>query len=371
MQYTNKVLEKMEKKRSYNKKYSDFFYRWSLEEKALSKNNSLETIGSLNLARRLQRKADRIYNCMNLWQWDLYEKNKLMDLKRVNRCNNNRVCPNCKKLDLAKAIHKFNPIFNDLITKQGYYPYLATFTIPNCSASELKSTIKKLFKDFYKFYLGFSSNDNRAIKFRNLHFVAGLRVLEITYNKENDTYHPHLHCILFSDTSYNELDFKKDILGFYSSKRKTYNKHSLNDINISKVWTLINQGDRLSKKNYDSLSSDPRDLLQCDIRELDERGILEVLKYTFKDTDIANYEVFKIILSAIENLRLRQGYGELYNISFEDVDVGELQNISDFLIEKENPSDLLTREIRELVTTYKNYTKISRFVPNTFNDIID
>lgn len=371
MEYTNENLKKMEDKRKkYNKKYSDFFYRWSLEEKEKSKINSLDTIGSLNASNRLDKKSKRIGTCLDFWQWDLYEKNKLMDLKKVNRCNNNRVCPNCKKLDLAKCMHKFTPIFDKLISQEGYYPFMATFTVPNCSGKDLRFTIKKLFKDFYKFYLGFSSNDKRKISFRCTDFVACLRVLEITYNKITNTYHPHLHCILFSKY-YDINDYKKYIKGHYSFKRNSYNYHSDNDVNISKIWTLINQGVRLSKKNFADLSDDPRDLLQCDIRELDQKGIFEVLKYTFKDSDIHSYDTFKTIISSVDHLRLRQGYGLLYNIQFEDVDTGELQSLDEFLIEKEDPSSLLTREINVLVTTYKNYTKISRFAPNVFNDIID
>ena len=57
----------------------------------------------------------------------------------------------------------------------------------------------------------------------------------------------------------------------------------------------------------------------------------------------------------------------LYNLKCEEVDTGLKQELE--LVEKENPSSLLTREINELVTTYRDYKKISRFNNQLDNNI--
>lgn len=358
MEYTNEILEKINSLKQVNKRYSRYYYKWSLEEKKL-----------LNFSSRLKKNSDRILYCMNLFQWDLYEKNKLMDLKRVNRCSNNRVCPNCRKLDLSKAIHNFNPAYKKMLD-DGYNAYMLTLTIPNCPGGNLSDTITLLYRNWVKFFNGYYRQDKKSFKFRGVEFAAALKVLEITYNLQNDTYHPHLHCIVFAK-DIEQAVLHKYLVGHYSKKRGTYNLHSDLDIEFMQVWTMICQKIRLTKTNVEKMSKNPTELYQADFRELDEKGFYEVFKYTFKDIDICNYKVFKTMLSALDHRRIRQGYGELYNLQVEDVEVGELQDIQDFLFTKENPSNLLTREINDLLTTYKEYTKISRFTPNVYKDIID
>lgn len=93
---------------------------------------------------------------------------------------------------------------------------------------------------------------------------------------------------------------------------------------------------------------------------MDSAGIVEVLKYTFKDTDIKSYDVFKNIELAISNKRIRQGYGILYNLKLEDDADGEKLSLEEFLNESEVPSLLVVREIKELLTSYRDYKKISR-----------
>lgn len=57
--------------------------------------------------------------------------------------------------------------------------------------------------------------------------------------------------------------------------------------------------------------------------------------------------------------RLRQGFGILFNVKCEDIDDGELQELS--LSVEESPTTLYTQNIEDLYTTYESYRKISRF----------
>lgn len=358
LEYTNEILEDINRKKLENKRYSRYYFR-------LSKELNDQAV----LSKKIKNRSENILNCLNLWQWDKYDNNKLLDLQKVNRCKNNRFCPNCRKLDLARSIHSFNKPFTDLMI-EGNYPYLLTLTIPNCTSNNLEETINLLNKSFTRLWRGFYEDSQNTIKFRELEFTACLKVLEITYNKHLKTYHPHLHCIVFSK-QYNVGYFNKCIKGHYSNKRKSVNLHSHADIHIAKIWTMIVDKIRLTEENYFLMSDDPTKLYQVDIREMDESGIYEVLKYTFKDSDVSNYQVFKTLVNALERKRLRQGYGALYNIKFEDVQEGDKQSIDDYLTIEENPTNLLTREIKELVTTYKEYRKISRFTPIEYKTIID
>lgn len=362
MHFTDEILKKIKKNKDKNYKYAGYFFRMS---KDIGENMSY-------MSEKYVKRSNRLKDCMDLWAWDKYELNKLLDLRKVNRCNNNRVCPNCRKMELAKFIHKFNVPFKDLLSK-GYNPYLVTLSMPNCSADDLKITIEFLYKCFKRLYRGFGESvlSQNSFKFRDMSWGAALKVLEITYNKYTDTYHPHLHCIVFSDDDYCQDLFEKNIPGLYSTKRQCIDYHSLMDLELRQIWTMICKKIRLTDKNYSNMSTKFKDLYVADIREMDEKGVYEVLKYTFKDTDIKNYTVFRTIISSLENKRIRQGYGLLYNFICEDVNCGEIQDLQEYLEIEEDPQALLTKGISQLMVEYKDYKKISRYTPNEYNKIIE
>lgn len=350
MDISNEVLEDMQKRKfNYNRQYARWYMTMSEEYK-----DSLSAYSS-----HLNGRSERINNCLSLWQWDIYRKNKLMDLQKVNRCLNNRFCPNCRKWDLASAIHNLRKPLNQLLL-EGYYPYLVTLTIPNVEGKELRWTIEKMNKTFRKLFGAFSySLDGKTKGFQDrlIEFQGALKVLEISYNAGNDTYHPHFHCMFFS-SEYDESLFVKETPGEWSNKRQSYNFYSDIDIQIMKLWTMYYKGIRLNVNNYNKFQLE--DCYLCDIREMNSSGIVEVLKYTFKDTDIASYSVFKNLVIALDKKRIRQGYGVLYNLKLEDDADGEVLSLEEYLNEEEDPENLLTHEIRELLTDYKEYRKISR-----------
>lgn len=350
MDFTNETLMEMNNRKiNYNNKYANWYIVMS---------NEL-MVPFQAYAEMLERKSKRIRACLNIWTWDVYEKNKLLDLQKVNRCMNNRFCPNCRKWDLAGAIHNLKKPFNKFLL-EGYNPYLVTLTVPNVTGNELRSTIEKMNKAFKKLFKALNYSLNKTTKGfsdRLIEVDAALKVLEITYNSTTDTYHPHFHCLFFSQ-DYDQSLFLKTIPGEYSNKRQSYNFYSLMDIQIMKIWTLCYTGQRMTLKNYDNLNLE--DLYLCDIREMNSSGIVEVLKYTFKDTDIQSYEVFKTIEMAIERKRIRQGYGLLYNLKLEEDTEGERLSLEEFIDEPEDPEELVTFEIKQLVNDYKNYRKISR-----------
>ncbi len=354
MEFTNEILEKMDsKKKKYNNQYSKWYYGMSEEFK---ENFSI-----------YKKRSERINDCLNLWHWDKYEKNKILDLQSVNRCNNNRFCPNCKLLDISKFIHKFRDVYKQY-SDLGYHAYMLTLTIPSVSASQLRNTIDKLNKSFLKLMQKYTYDLDNKLSYSNrlIKLEGGIKVLEITYNQEQG-FKPHLHCVVFSNYNICEKLINKHIEGKWSNKRNSYNMKSFVDLQIGQLWSMIWYNERLTSKNITDIVYDPKQEyfkkgkknLEVDFKELDESGIYEVFKYTFKDTDIENYYVFKTLVQALENKRIRQGFGILFNMQCEEIEIGEVQELE--LIEKENPVSLLTYEINELITTYRNYKKVSRF----------
>lgn len=342
-------------KQQLNAIYSRYFHVMSKDDKLNSK--------------RFQRLSDNIVSCLSLWVWDKYEENKLLDLQRVDRCNYSKWCPNCRKLALANAIHNFSPSFESLL-HEGYNPYLLTLTVPSVRGEDLKHTIHLLNKCFRKFFQALSlpvGQGYKGFKNRAIQFDAAIKVIEVTYNSKTNMFHPHIHAMVFS-LDYDVNDFDKNVLGLWSSKRDKADKHSFMDFHMMQLWTMCWKGVRLTSKNWEVWSDIKligNDYLYiCDIKEMNPRGIYEVFKYTFKDTDILNLYVFKTLFNALDGQRLRQGYGLLYNVKIDDNESeGEKQDISDFLEVNKNevPEQLLTRELEQLIKVYQPYRKISRF----------
>lgn len=361
MEFTDETLQRIIDKKAINKNYQLNYYWYS---------EVLEQEGLFNYSRKVRNRGERLSNCLNYWEWHKYEVNKVLDLQKVNRCMNNRFCPNCRAFEISKFIHHFGNVYKEKIYDK-YNPYLLTLTIPNVEGDQLSETITKLYDSFNRFFKAFNQEigqGKKGYRDRLIKFDGGLRVLEITYNSKTNMFHPHLHCIMLSEEYDIEL-FRKQYQGEYSYKRKSYNMYSELDLHLQKVWYMCYNKMRISKKNYDSLE----DKYLVDIKELDDKGIYEVIKYTFKDTDVKNKYVFKNLVIALENRRIRQGFGVLRGLKCENVEEGQRQNIEDYLLidKKEVPQEISMEDPTTLLTpVYRNYKKISRFKSDKFlNDI--
>lgn len=352
------------KKKEYNIKYANYFFRMSKE--FINKN--------------FINRSDDLKNCLNYWSWDMYQQNKLLDLKSVNRCKS-RFCPNCKQLDISRFIHKFREIID--INKDKYNFYFLTLTIPSCSAAELESTLKKLNKSFTRLKEMYSYDKltptgkkaKKAYQNRLIDIAGGIRVLEITYNSRNG-FHPHYHIFVMTEKPIPYDLLSKKHIARYNKNRKSIDLKSDLELQISRKWAEVWYNTKVSKNDYKLHNvyfneEKGYKVLEVDFREFDERGIYETIKYTFKDSDISSFEVFKTLYFALYGKRMRQGFGVLYNLKIDDseLEVGEEQGLE--LEIAENPIELITRGITELLTTYKDYKKISRKQSPIDNNIDD
>mgnify|MGYP006883561622 CR=1 FL=1 len=348
MIFENDILKLIDDKKKYNDQISRYFYRLYCESTVNNKYFNL---------------ANRVKDCLNIWVWDAYHKNFVLDLQKVNRCKC-RFCSNCRKFDLSRALNNLELPFKDLILR-GYSPFLITLTVPNCSGDDLPFVVDKLQKSFKKFYNFYSCDDKKGYFDRYMRFDACVRCLEITYNLMTNMYHPHYHVLVFS-FDYNPVLFDKKYVGEWSNKRQSYNMYSDIDMQVRELWTI--SYNNLTIRDIKSLESS----LICDIRECDDKGVFEVMKYSIKDTDIVNYDVFKNLYFGLYNRRIRQGYGLLYNLKLENESSGKEQDLEQYLKVKESPSQLVTTDMKTLYkSTYSNYIKLSRFNKDKFVDRLE
>lgn len=167
--------------------------------------------------------------------------------------------------------------------------------------------------------------------------------------------------------------FIKYILGRFNFKSGDRVVYSLTDVFIQKLWFMVMNG--INIKKFESQSDNWGDNHIADIRELDfPKGIHEVFKYVFKDSQIENYEIFKIFYKSLKSCRIRQGYGKLFdNIDLDNfINNSFYKDISAYLMFNEDPEDLYLNSIYELFNSCKDFKKISRFSSIKYvQDIID
>ncbi len=88
-------------------------------------------------------------------------------------------------------------------------------------------------------------------------------------------------------------------------------------------------------------------------------GIYEVFKYFFKDLDIRNQEIFRDLYFGLKRKRLRQGYGELYNVKVDDMDIRDDDCIENYLeFKDEEPEIVANKYVSDMTEKYGDYKKI-------------
>lgn len=301
----------------------------------------------------ITNKIENIKLCNKFWQIDKYKKQKIKDFKKTNLCRD-KFCNNCKKVNQAARMAKYMPE----LKKYDDISYHLTLTSPTVSGEYLKDKIKLMAKSYRTLNLYITGKKKvNGFDFSSWKCKGSIRSLEVTF-KDNQ-YHPHYHCLLLLE-GIGTLD--KTIINDYSySYGELKNLYSKEEILIQKLWYLIINGIRITKKNIDSLDIG----YSCKMDKLGEGDYNELFKYMTKeiaeDGQVLTYQNFKTLYYALYRVKQIQGYGLLYRITDEgDTEsfIEEYQKIIDELQKVEIPLNVL--ETLEELLKDKDYTMISR-----------
>jgi len=221
------------------------------KEWALKKKNNLLLVESFQ-RNFMKTQAAKAFACGTDLEFRVYSDGK-RQLTKSNFCKI-RLCPMCNWRRSIKIFSQVSRIM-DVLEKEHDYRYVfMTLTCKNVKGQDLFDTVRKLIRDF--------SNMTKLKAFQCFH--GFIRVLEVTYSKDRDDFHPHLHVILAVNKSYFK---KKD----YISQKQ-----------LTAIWRKVCGFD------YDPM---------VDIRKVknNETGedsgkalgsaVAEVSKYTVKDSD--------------------------------------------------------------------------------------
>ena len=278
-------------------------------------------------ARLYEETNDEIHNnrstsvrlCGKYMDFDYYRLQGVKELKRINLCRD-KFCSNCQALLAAQRLHKYTPVLNGYAEE--YDLYHVVFTLPNCTAEELRPTLDLMYKKF-----GYMTRYLRGVKkikgidFTLYGYQGAVRSLEVTQNFNTGTFHPHFHCIFILAKG---LNLEKCHINQYSfDGDKLINEFSDFEILLQKVWRLVLEGKKVKKSSLDELKqgfSVKADLLK-------DGDYKEVFKYAvkgcLKDGKLYDYESFKTLYYALYGRRIIQGYGVLHSLKFEDDEIIE------------------------------------------------
>ena len=150
---------------------------------------------NLNLAdsyKRLgEKKYYRVIDCSTFLEFGV-TKTSSLKLLQANFCKV-RLCPMCAWRRSLKIFGQVSKVMDQVEKNYNYRYIFLTLTVKNCYSEDLKDTLDLKTKSFNK--LSERKAFKKAIK-------GYFRSLEITYNKEDNTYHPHFHLILAVNKSY-------------------------------------------------------------------------------------------------------------------------------------------------------------------------
>lgn len=196
-----------------------------------------------------------------------------------------RFCPFCSKGKAEKDAVHLSTLIKSL--EQDHAFIFLTLTMPNVKADCLKDAISKMNNAFNLYF--------QYVKIATV--VKGyVRKLEVTYNREADTYHPHFHCL---------IAVRK---GYFSAKE--YIKHD----DWLHLWQKAMKDPSISQVNVKRAGK----------KGSMEKAILELSKYMAKDSDyLYSYEVFKTFYFALKGRRLIV-YGGCFKEACQKYEAGAL-----------------------------------------------
>lgn len=353
-----KSIRNIVKNNEYNKVIMNYYQK-------LLKDNTL----AVNEMQVLS-KVDRMGNCNEFWEMDKYEKHRIKDFISTSLCKD-KFCNNCKKVKQAQRMAKFIPLLRPF--KENMYQL--TLTVPNVKGEELRDMIKRMFQAFARLIEYLKGKEKiKGIDFEQYGYKGTIRSLEITY-KGND-YHPHIHAlIVFEPPSLlpkgkGKANFIEHFSVFknkntysidYTGKRET-RLFSDFEIMIQKIWRLLNEKQKVTKKNIDNLELG----YSCQLDKFKEDDFIELFKYMTKATsekrEVMSYNQFKTLYFALDGVRQIQGYGCFFSLKDDNkMSIEEIDNVYDGLVEELQKEEAPVRVYEEpSEATKDDYTVISR-----------
>jgi plasmid rolling circle replication initiator protein Rep len=266
------------------------------------------------------KKAVKARNCGSFIEMREYLDHS--ELHNANFCKG-RLCPMCNWRLSQKRFSNLSAV-TELAKSNKYQLLFLTLTSKNVIGENLKAEIKNIFTAWRNL-----SDKNPNFK-KSIH--GWFRALEVTYNQDTDTYHPHLHVILAVKSTYSKPGYYINQQSWSELWQRYLKIDYLPIVHIQKAYT---------KKNQKSAE-------------------IEASKYTVKDTDYLienniklSAQVVKILDSALRAVRII-AYGGILKRYYQDLQLQE-ENLTDDL-------DNITEELAYIIKKYRWNFGLSKYL---------
>lgn len=288
-----------------------------------------------------KRKAERLRECGQILTFKVYDNGK-KKLDHMNSCRV-RLCPLCAWRRSLKAFSNSMKITDYLQEKKEYRYLFITLTVKNCKAEELSQVLNNMFTGL-----------NRLLQLKIIKsaWKGFYRGLEITYNKNADTFHPHFHFLVAVNPSY----FKSK---FYISQKK-----------LQEIWAQSLRLEYLPICNIKAVKITEEKNVSAEQKRIEMRKALaEISKYAVKDKEYIyqndlelSVKVVKVLDEVLKDRRLI-AYGGIMKeakkkLQLEDEENGDLTHITDDILTKDEIYNIV---MYSWSTGLKEFCEIKRY----------
>jgi plasmid rolling circle replication initiator protein Rep len=129
-------------------------------------------------------KADRVRNCATELTFSIAEGRKHLESAWFCRV---RLCPMCAWRRSLRVGAQMHAIMDEIAKTQKLRYIMLTLTVKNVTGDQLDGALDKLTQGYRRL------TERKRVKDS---VVGWYRAVEITHNLSDDTYHPHIHCVM-------------------------------------------------------------------------------------------------------------------------------------------------------------------------------
>jgi plasmid rolling circle replication initiator protein Rep len=255
----------------------------------------------------------RMFECADTLVYDISDSGERR-LTRVWFCKD-RMCPMCQKRRSLVVFHQVKNVCTAIATDFPTYKYiLLTLTVPNVKIDDLPDKISDMSKAWGRLI--------KRIEFSKA-TKGWFRTLEVTYNGDKDTYHPHYHVLVCVPSSFFTKGYIKQ------SRWLSLWQESMRDDSITQVDV------RTIKPNPKKVGSDAISSAAAEVGKYATKPSDYLCKIPTKDRYLA---VEKIVQDLAQGLARRKlvafggimlKYSKLLNLQDVESDSVDLVNTGD------------------------------------------
>lgn len=251
------------------------------------------------------KKCDNVKACASFLDFSHID-NGTVKLSKANFCKD-KLCPMCAWRRSKKIYNQVHSCVDYM--KNNYQFIMLTLTVRNVSSFGLSDAVDHLNRSFAK-----------MLKYKAFKIICKgyLKCLEITYNRDFDTYHPHFHVLIAVDNNYFRSDYYLHQSDFLSMWQRATKDKSITQVDVRKI-------------HYNANRSELSDI---------SSAVAEVAKYAVKPADyiFPNNQVLTDVVvytfsTVLHNRRL-VGWGGCFAdvrklLGFDDAFEGDLLHTDD------------------------------------------